>query len=121
MASNMEDIRRLATSMVKADDHLTITIWGKLAFAFLSDTSLTLSYIELADTLNIQEEFVADWSRRMYGDSLVIAQPAGKSSTTEQSVPIPSTSSFPNQFAMTSTIPFDRFDSAALIEDNFMF
>ena len=107
--------------MVKADDRLTITIRGKLTSTFLSDTSLALSYIQLADTPNIREEFIADWSRRMYGDLLVIAQPAGKSSATEQSVPIPSTSSFPNQFAMTSTIPFDGFDSAALIEDNFTF
>ena len=107
--------------MVKADDRLTIAIHGKLTSTFLSNMSLALSYIELADTPDIQEEFIADWSRRMYGDLLVIAQPAGKSSAMEQSVPIPSTSSFPNQFAMTSTIPFDGFDSAALVEDNLRF
>ena len=76
--------------------------------AFLSDTSLALSYIELADTPDILEEFIVEWSRRMYGDLLVVVQPA----TTDPA----------DQFGPTSsTASFDGFDSAALVRGNFTF
>ena len=107
-ASNTQDVRRLAMSMVKANNHLSIAIRGKLVLAFLSDTSLALLYIELADTPNIQVEFIAEWSRRTYGDSLVVVQPT----TTDPA----------DQFGVTSSsASFDRFNSAVLVEDNFTF
>ena len=94
--------------MVKANNRLSIAIRGKLALAFLSDTSLALSHIELADTPDIQEELIAEWSRKTYGNSLVVVQPA----TTDPA----------DQFGVTSSFTsFDGFNSAVLVEDNFTF
>jgi len=62
--------------MVKTDNCLTITIHGKLVSAFLSNISLVLSYIELADAPDIQEAFIVEWSTKMYGDLVVVVQPA---------------------------------------------
>ena len=119
-ASDAQETRRLATSMVKADNRLTIAIRGKLASAFLSDIPLALSYIELADAPNIREAFIVEWSTKMYSDSVVVVQPAGELSATVQSTPTMSSPAlFPDQFTMTSSAsPFDRYPSS-VIEDNF--
>ncbi|KAI9573724.1 hypothetical protein HD554DRAFT_2167284 [Boletus coccyginus] len=52
-ASNTQEIRCLAMSMVKTDNCLTVAIRGKLVSAFLSDIPLALSYIKLADASDI--------------------------------------------------------------------
>ena len=107
--------------MVKTDNHLTIVICGKLVSAFLSDIFLALSYIELTDAPNIREVFIVEWSTKMYGDSVIVVQPAGESSAMVQSTPIMSPpASFPDQFAMTPSASLFSY-SSAVIEDNFSF